>query len=389
MTSQEKITLARMTDMQLKIEGFSEGLLKTLESQYKTATKDLLSQVKAAKGKSARLWTNTRLVSLLEESQLMHQAIIEQLAVTAGQGVAEVGTFSFSQMNNIVSWDGRAPGFNNVSLTREQLYNMATEQELGGKKLDEWIGTALSPDIDAIKAEISTGFIKGESYANTVSRLQNELGYTKGSKQAQDLESVIKTYTQSMNVAAQQDVYEANQDIVEKVEWSALMESGNTKTGRGTCPRCMGLDGLQWPTTDFNRPQCPLHVRCRCMLLPVTLTWREMGFDMDEMEAAYKPTLDRSGGEPVYGWTDDSYGDWWTKQSTTFQNNAIGPVRAGMVRDGKIGFNEIVDPLTGDLVLIKELTNNLLQPLDIPYYYTGISTAAGKLGKVMTIGKCI
>jgi hypothetical protein len=396
MTRQEEIVLARIMDMRSRLDVFEEAALKDLKVTYKTAADKLLNEVKAAKGKSARLWTNSRLIAMLEEAQLMHQAITENLSTKAAGYIAEAGAFSYKQINNITSWDGRVKDFDNVSMGIGSIKQLVTEQTLSGKKLDEWIGSALAPDIDEIKAAITTGRIQGKGFAAVVSRLQNELSIPKGSKDAKDLESVVKTYVQSMAVKAQEDVYAANKDIVEKVEWSAILEAGNTKTGRGTCPRCIALDGSQWETDDYSRPPCPLHVRCRCILLPVTKTWREMGFDIDEMEKAYSPWFvkDEKGKKIEQGRTDMSYHEWFASRGPQFQDNAIGPRRAQLYREGKLQLVDMVDN-KGNLILLEDLNKvsfTIAEPIKKGYDYSDIGAASlfdeeskGTLGKTLSI----
>lgn len=359
MTRQEEIVLARMVNMRNTLDGFETAALKSLEATYAKLTEELLDQVKLAQGKTARLWTNTRLISLLEETQLMHSAILAEISGQTTEAVVASGAYSYDQMNNITSWDGQVSGFNSISLTANQMKQLVTEQTLGGKVLADWIGSALLPDIDNIKSEIAAGYIRGEGYAKIVSRLENALLISKGSQKARDLETIVKTYIQSMNVKAQQDVYEANKEVVKQVEWTAIMENGSTKTGRGTCPRCIALDGQRWGTTDYSRPSCPLHARCRCMLIPVTKTWKDLGFDVEEMEDAYQPWTIRGAKGSIldYGHTDMSYGQWWHTRDKAFQDNAVGVRRADLIREGKLAIPDMVDS-KGDLIPLKSLNTN-------------------------------
>jgi len=170
-------------------------------------------------------------------------------------------------------------------------------------------------------------------------------------------------------VKAQTDIYEANRDIVTKVKWSALLERGNSKTGRGTCARCQSLDEMEWKVDDYNRPPCPLHARCRCLLSPITKSWDELGFDSKVMSKKYRPWTDRDkkGKLVNTGIEDGSYKDWWLKHSKQWQDNAIGPVRAELVREGSLDFNKMVvlttgqarklggNYLVGDLINIEDL----------------------------------
>ena len=118
----------------------------------------------------------------------------------------------------------------------------------------------------------------------------------------------------------------------------------------------MALDGLRWDVDDKTRHNCPLLVRCRCLLLPVTKTWRELGFDIDEMEEAYRPWTEREPNREIfdYGSTADNFPEWFMTRSTQFQNNAVGIRRAELIRAGTIDFRDIVDS-RGTLILIADL----------------------------------
>jgi hypothetical protein len=354
--------LARIIDMREKIDSFEEKTLIDLKYAYKDATDSLMKKLESIKNKQS--WTNDRLVAMLDEVTIAQQAISDKLVGRASDYIAETGAYSYSKMNDIVGWDGKAPGWNTVSMSQAQLKQLVTDQPLAGKPLSEWIGSALAPDVFTIKKNILSGSIAGYGYDKVVADLAKQLSLEKGSKEARDLETVVKTYNQSMAVKAQKDVYNANKSIVQRVEWSAILEGGNTSTGRGTCPRCISLDGSIWGI-DEEHPNCPLHARCRCLLLPVTKTWKEMGFDIPEMEKQYSPWFikDDKGNKIEKGRTDQTYHEWFMSRDKTFQNNAIGPIRAGLVRDGKLKLTELVDQ-QGMLIPIKDLGK--VKPIVIP-----------------------
>ena len=358
-TREEEIIMARTMDMLNKVHTFESAMIKGLTKQYKQMVKDLTREIEEAyRLKPHRYWTNKRLVNLLAEAQLMIKALDAKLVATLAGSIAEIGVFSYAETNAIMSWDGKVNGFNNFALSREQIVQLVTTQKMGGKTMSEWVGSTLSGDFDTIKKGILQGQMKGYGYSKTLRGLTAALGLKKGDHAIRHLETVIKTYTQTMAVKAQQDVYESNKEIIPEVEWSAIMENGNTSTGKGTCPRCMALDGQTWATDNYNRPACPLHGRCRCMLLPKEKTWEELGFEnVAELEEEYKPWTIRSEETQdvlFWGGIKGNYVDWWKTQSKRFQNNAIGPRRAELVRSGKVAFKNLVDN-DGNLINIKDL----------------------------------
>lgn len=351
MTKEELIILNRMIGMRSTLDLYESQVLKHIYGLYNSAVKDIKRDlVKSAK--SGATWTNARQKALLQEAEAMLSNISEVLAPPIAQASGNAGQYTAQEMNNIVSWDQKVAGFNNISLSAAQLGQLALSQKLGGKVLKDWIGGSFQSITADIEAEIKKGYIKGESAQKIVNRIANGIGSKKSKR---DIESIVQTYIHSMSVGACQDVYEANKDIVSRVEWSAILEV-SSKYGRGTCPRCAALDGDTWLTDDFSRPPCPLHVKCRCLLLPKTQSWRELGFDIDEMDDEYKVWLrrDDKGRLVEYGDTDDNFADWWKTRSKKYQDNVVGPVRAEMIRTGQIKFKDIVDN-RGNLILLKDL----------------------------------
>jgi len=174
---------------------------------------------------------------------------------------------------------------------------------------------------------------------------------------------------QSANVAAQTAVYEANRGVVKGYEWCAALEPGY-QSGRGTCLRCAALDGQKWDM-DEERPDCPLHPRCRCELLPVTKSWRELGLDIDEIEEVARPwtmrpdeNIDAGGRRAIteHGFHNGDYGSWYAKQDSEFQADLAGKKRAELLASGDVKFHDLVDRKTGRLLRLDELTGEKAKP---------------------------
>ncbi len=351
-----------MAYMRTKLDAFENEALKSMLKTYRAATKEILTDLSVmTRSLPAGHFNLKRAKSLLRETLMMSDAIQKQLANDITGMSVEAGLYSYPEMNNIVSWDGRVAGFNNVAVSATQLNTLITTVPAGGHVLEEWVNRTFADSVGKIADEIKVGYVKGEGYPKLVKRLTKEFGMIE-----RDAITLARTYVQTINVKAATDVYEANSDVVDRVEWCAIMENGNVKTGRGTCPRCSALDSKTWRVDDKSKPPCPLHARCRCYLAPVTKTWEELGFDGGEMEDVYRPWVKRAeksinvGGVPIldYGFTDKNYADWWATRSRKFQNNAVGLVRANLIRDKNIAYQSIVDDKTGRLFTLEDLIAN-------------------------------
>ena len=391
MNKETKAQTAQFIEQQLKIEKFERKALRDLLGYYNKAKKSAARDINAAIKRQHNLQSKSRLSALYKEIDNKIKDLTDSLNKPISKAVGEAGAFSYTDTNRILSWDNRVQGFNNVARSPAQVASMVQDEKLGGKYLDDWLWSAMREENGALKAEVASSMIRGKGYKETMKELggrYDNMLSAKGNKQ--NIETVTKSYIQSANAKAHEDIYEANSDIIESVEWSAVMESGNTATGRGTCPRCAALDGMQYKSTR-SAPPCPLHPRCRCMLLPITPTWRELGFDVDEMEPVYKKWYIRSPGRKIMqtGLIDGNYADWWMTRSNKFQDASVGPRRAELIRADIIDFQDIVVPGTGRLKLLDELPGMVAKPITQPYMYQPIATAEGELGKIMTIGKCI
>ncbi len=61
-----------------------------------------------------------------------------------------------------------------------------------------------------------------------------------------------------------------NSDVIKGVKLRCALDES-------TCLTCLELDGAQ------NPPALPIHEGCRCVTLPVTMTYRELGIDVPEL----------------------------------------------------------------------------------------------------------
>ena len=65
----------------------------------------------------------------------------------------------------------------------------------------------------------------------------------------------------------------------------------HSATDRRTCPTCWVLHGTKWPKEE----SFGTHPNCRCAMVPVSYTWKELGFNVpDRFESSYVPTPGKS-----------------------------------------------------------------------------------------------
>jgi SPP1 gp7 family putative phage head morphogenesis protein len=151
----------------------------------------------------------------------------------------------------------------------------------------------------------------------------------------------MSEHSEFMRAANEQrlETFRANRNIIKGVRWLATLD-------RHCCVICGALDGASWDldgnplgdtTFQFHAP--PLHPECRCVLSPVTKTFREIGLDIDEPT----DTGQRASCEgPISGST--SFQDFLKRQSPEFVRGVLGEERAELFLSGKLALRDLVTP---------------------------------------------
>lgn len=296
-------------------------------------------------------------LALLAEFDKLTMAARETLREQILDASGEAGKYATDQHIDILSFGGRVTPFNSIALSPDQFRAFFVATPLGGKLLNEWIDSAFDSTVRAgMIEELQAGVLQGEGYPALVKRLTSDFELTK-----REAINITRTFVQTANVQAQESVYAANADIIPRVKWCATLENGYKSTGRGTCLVCAGLDGREFPRE--KHPPCPRHVNCRCVILPVTSTWKDLGIDLPELEEAVRPytkrpdqNIDTGGRRTILevGQHQGDYGSWFEQQSKKFKVDAVGPARYDLLKSGAVKWDDLVTD-EGRVRTLKEL----------------------------------
>jgi hypothetical protein len=111
------------------------------------------------------------------------------------------------------------------------------------------------------------------------------------------------------------------------------------------CPICGALDGKRWTnvtnkpighSVPYSRPT--RHFKCRCSMVPVLKSWKELGIDLDELPDGTRASMD---GQVM----DKDFSSWLKRKETTtpgFADRTLGKGRAELWRDGKITMDQMI-----------------------------------------------
>lgn len=172
----------------------------------------------------------------------------------------------------------------------------------------------LSRDVEAkMKRALVRGIATGEGPAKTASRLirETEGAFNGGLTRALN---ISRTETLDAHRAGGKAVEMANRDVLAGWEWSANLD-------RRTCPSCLSKHGQQFPLEDDGPWD---HQQGRCARIPVTKTWKELGFDIEEPKSDTKDAR-----------------QWFDNLTPDTQREIMGPARLKLLQDGDISWADL------------------------------------------------
>lgn len=195
--------------------------------------------------------------------------------------------------------------------------------------------------------EVRQGILLGETNQQIIQRIVGK-GDIPGIMRIARNDAAALVHTSVHQVAndARQAVYDQNDDVIKSYVWFTALDSH-------VCAQCMGRSGLKWRnnadktpinhSVPFQIP--PIHYNDRCVLLPETLTFEELGIDSPEIPAGTRAS---SFGQVDANITFDQY---LSKLPKTTQDDMLGVGRAQLWRDGKISLSQLLDGRGRELTL--------------------------------------
>ena len=191
-----------------------------------------------------------------------------------------------------------------------------------GQVIEKAFRGIASTQADLISREIRVGITEGESLAKISKRLRGRLQFGKnqemtakaqalaggnGMKLANNqVRTIVRTSVNQVQTMASQEVYAANQDVTQRYEYVATLDSKTTAL-------CGSLDGKTFRYGEGPMP--PQHFNCRSTTVPI--------IDDDDLRRKYPDTRPSSVGRVSQ---DESYPDWLNK-NPSMQTEALGNKR--------------------------------------------------------------
>jgi SPP1 gp7 family putative phage head morphogenesis protein len=163
-------------------------------------------------------------------------------------------------------------------------------------------------------ADVENVFVEGIVSGRNPREVAREL--TKRFEVPKD--NALRTARTEMNNAwreSNRQGYIQNAHVVERWRWQAAFQ-------KRTCACCLAMDGREFPT------QVPLgtHPNCRCAIVPVTRSWRELGIDIP----------DRRSRSTVRG------EEWFDRQPDDTKLAILGRRKFDRYKEGNLKLTDLV-----------------------------------------------
>jgi SPP1 gp7 family putative phage head morphogenesis protein len=295
----------------------------------------------------------------LGEARKVTAARLEKIALTE----AEWQTGLLDQVLSPVGIDVVLP---TVGFAR----TVVNSQPFQGKQLSKWFSDLARSTQNDLERQLKIGLIEGESIPELTRRIVGTRAVP-GETFAQvrrNATAITRTATNHVVSQAREQVYKDNEDVMKGVEWVSTLDARTTEI-------CMSLDTKVFPVDEGPRP--PAHMNCRSTTVPVLKSWKELGINLKEPPPGRRAATFERDGRRLTGTVPESmsYGQWLKRQSASLQNEALGPTRARLFRQGKVKIDRFVDDRRNPLTLEQLRKREGLSVKDIEVKRVARSTA--------------
>ncbi len=277
-------------------------------------------------------WSKARIDKQLKEASTVIKQYYDEAA-----GIAKDTTTSVAQVSASATTDSLLMAVGNqVAMaaipTASYLETLAGNTIIQGAVQSAWWSRQSEDTAFKFQSAVRQGLVGAETTPQIVKRVRGVLDISK-----RNAETLVHTSVQSVANTTREKIFADNDDVMSGKEWSSALD-------RRTCPTCGALDGKRW-TTDgkkINHSMVyqipPKHFKCRCSMIPVLKTWKELGINMDELPDGTRASMEGQVN-------DKSFADWLkrkTETDPTFADRTLGKGRAELWKSGKITMDQMI-----------------------------------------------
>lgn len=240
-----------------------------------------------------------------------------------------------------------------MSLTEEMLFASVMSKPFQGKLLSEWADGLEKDRMARISNTVRNGYLNGDSTVEIGRKIRGHAnqGYKDGALQMSraNATTIAKTAINHLQATARDQFAAANKDIIDCKQWLSTLDS---KTSHD----CIIRDRLKYTLEgkpighkiSYKQGPGKIHWGCRSTETLVTKSWRELGIDIDEMDAGTRASMD--GQVPA----KTTFLEWIQRQPEWRQQEVFGETRFRLMKDGGMHPSEFYTD-KGDFISLVQL----------------------------------
>jgi len=250
---------------QVRIENLKEGEARTIAAFLKTVHQDLIEKLKSQDDP----WTRARVV----EATAAYQSAVEQVYKDSIIPSTRKDGLQFTQKN--IGFHTKAltelspsaaTGVVSVAApTATSVFVAANAEPFKGKLFSQWTAELARSDVARVSQQLRVSWIEGESVSAAAERVSPILR-----KSENNLKTVARSYFGHLNYESRNEVFKANDDIVEGQVWTSILDG---RTTQNICaPRDQKLYTMRGEPIGHELPwgEGPgqIHWNCRSLAIP-------------------------------------------------------------------------------------------------------------------------
>ena len=202
--------------------------------------------------------------------------------------------------------------------------SIVNTQPIQGKLLRGWFDSLSRVASEQVAKQTSLGFLRGattDQIGRSVAQSLNVL--------PRHGRTIARTAINQVSTAARQLVFEANDDVIESVQFVATLDGATTDI-------CASLDGKVFKISEGPRP--PMHPQCRSTTSPITKAIEEI-LGIKKLRGIPEATRASMNGQIP---AKVSFGPWLKRQPGAVQDKVLGRGRATLFRKGLVPIERFV-----------------------------------------------
>lgn len=304
------ISVAQAHDLtvlhQIGLQRYSATVVRRMIRTLVDVEQDITAQIAARLPDKDNLRdpTSLRLQGLLEQVRATQEEGYRVLNGQLDLGLTGAATSEAEFANGLarLQFD---PAFSArlATVSVEQLKAAVTSQPFNGRFLREWADQLGTEATRRVKAQITIGYLEGESVPKVVKRVRLAGDVT---KRGADL--LVRTAFNHVNARAVDAVARANPELFDRQVFTAVLDSRTT-------PICRSLAGKVFEVGRAPLP--PRHPRCRSVLINLVI-----GQDAPD---------------------DMGFERWLKTQPAAEQRDILGPTRYDLWKKGGMAIDRFAD----------------------------------------------